>query len=157
MQIEDFKKLETDDILKLPYYHFIKVPFGRFFHKTKKLEVKPLTIGKYIEIDPYLIQIAKSDIKAMRLSAEQNNYEEMPELFAKCGQPIISIIKAITNATDEDIKVMTFWDTYIVFMSILSRMGTKSFKIAIITGSVVSRSQEQEIIACQQFLTQSIY
>ena len=157
MTLEDFKHLETDDILKLPYYHFIKVPFGRFFSKTKKLEVKPLTIGKYIEIDPYLIQLAKSDIKAMRESAEQNHYEEMPELFAKCGKPIISIIKAITNATDEDIKVMTFWDTYIVFMSILSRMGTKSFKIAIITGSVVSRSQEQEIIACQQFLTQSIY
>ena len=157
MTLEDFKHLETDDILKLPYYHFIKVPFGRFFHKTKKLEVKPLTLGGYFSIDPYLIQIAKNDIKAMRLSAEENNYEEMPELFAKYGQPIISIIKIMTNATDEDIKVMTFWDIYVIFMAILSRMGTKSFKIAIITGSVVSRSQEQEIIACQQFLTQSIY
>jgi len=156
MQIEDFKKLETDDILKLPYYHFIKVPFGRFFHKTKKLEVKPLTIGKYIEIDPYLIQIAKGDIKAMRIAAEENNFEEMPELFAKYGQPIISIIKIITSATDEDIKVMTFWDTYIIFMSILARMGQKSFKMSIITGSVVSRNQESEIIAAQQYLTQSI-
>lgn len=157
MTLEDFKKLESDDILRLPYYHFIKVPFGHFFYKTKKLEVKPLTIGKYIEIDPYLIQIAKGDIKSMRESAEQNNYEEMPGMFAKNGQPIISIIKAVTNATDEDIKLMHFWDTYVIFMAILSRMGTKSFQMSIITGSVVSRSQDQEIIACQQYLTQSIY
>ena len=148
LKIEDFLKLEADDILRMPYVH----QYG----KEKKVEVKPLTIGKMIEINPFLTILAKDDLKAMREAAESNNFEEMPELIKKYISPIANIIQIMTGIEDEDFKEMEFRDTYIIIMAILSRMGTKSFQMSIITGSVVSRSQRAEIIAAQNYLTQSI-
>ena len=148
MNIEEFLKLEADDILRIPYVH----EFG----DKKKVEIKTLTIGKMIEINPYLTIIAKENLKKMRESAEENNFEEMPEMFTKYASPIATIIKLMTDATEKDIEQMEFRDVYIILMAILSRMGTKAFQMSIITGSVVSRNQETEIIAAQRYLTQSI-
>lgn len=147
-KIEEFLKLEADDILRIPYVHN--------YGKDKTVEIKPLTIGKMIEINPYLTIIAKDDLKAMREAAELNNFEEMPEIFNKYISPIANIIKIMTGITDDDFKQMEFRDTYIIMMAILSRMGTKAFQMSIITGSVVSRSQGAEIIAAQRYLTQSM-
>ena len=148
MTLDQFLSLEADDILRIPYVHS--------FGKDKKIEVKPLTIGLYAKINPYLTTISKENVKAIRESAEKNNFEEMPELFDKYITPILSIIKAITNATDKDIEDMEFRDIYIILLSILSRMGTKSFQMSIITGNVLSRNQEPEIIAASHSLAQSI-
>ena len=148
MTLDQFLSLEADDILRIPYVHS--------FGKDKKIEVKPLTIGLYAKINPYLTTISKDNVKAIRESAEKNNFEEMPELFDKYITPILSIIKAITNATDKDIEDMEFRDIYIILLSILSRMGTKSFQMSIITGNVLSRNQEPEIIAASHSLAQSI-
>jgi len=148
MQLEEFLKLEADDILRIPYVHT--------YGKDKKVEIKPLTIGKMIEINPYLTIIAKDDLKEMREAAELNYFEEMPEIFNKYISPIANIIKIMTGIDDKEFKEMEFRDTYMILMAILSRMGTKAFQMSIITGSVVSRSPELEIIAAQQFLTQSI-
>lgn len=147
MTLDQFLTLEADDILRIPYVHS--------FGKDKKIEVKPLTVGLYVKINPYLTDISKENLKAIRESAEQNNFDEMPELFNKYIIPILATIKAVTNATDKDIEDMEFRDIYIILLSILSRMGTKSFQMSIITGSVVSRSREPEIIAAQQYLMQS--
>jgi len=62
----------------------------------------------------------------------------------------------MTGIKDAEFKEMEFRDTYMILMAILSRMGTKAFQMSIITGLVVSRSPEQEIIAAQKYLTQSI-
>ena len=148
IKLEDFLKLEADDILRIPYLH----KFG----KDKEVEIKTLTIGKMIEINPYLVVLAKDDLTKMREAAEHNNFEEMPAMFNKYISPIGHIIKIVTGIDDKDFKEMEFRDTYIIMMAILSRMGTKSFQMSIITGSVVSRSQGEEIIAAQQYLTQSI-
>jgi hypothetical protein len=147
MKLEEFLKLEADDILRIPYVH----EFGKH-----KVEIKPLTVGKMIEINPYLTIIAKDDLKGMREAAQDNNFEDMPELFNKYASPILHIIKAVTGLEDKVLKEMEFRDTYIILMSILTRMGTKSFQMSIITGSVVSRSQGAEIIAAQNYLTQSM-
>ena len=150
MLLEEFLKLEADDILRIPYVH----NYGK--DDKKKVEIPTLTIGKMIEINPYLTIIAKNDLKAMREAAEQNYFEEMPELFNKYVSPIANIIKIITGIDDKDFKEMEFSDTYMILMAILSRMGTKSFQMSIITGSVVSRSTEPEIIAAQKYLTESM-
>lgn len=146
MTVEDFLKLEADDILRLPYIH----KYG----KDKTAEIKVLTIGKLIEINPFLTQIAKEDLKAIREAAEKNYFEEMPELFDKYALPIANIIRAMTEA---EVEEMEFRDVYIILLSILARMGTNSFQKSIITGSVLSRNQEPEIIAAQEYLTQSDY
>lgn len=146
MTLEQFLTLEADDILRIPYVHT--------FGKDRKVEVKPLTIGLYIKINPYLTEISKENVTSIRESAEQNNFEEMPELFDKYIIPIFAIIKAITNATDKDIEEMEFRDIYIIFLSVLSRMGVKSFQMSIITGNVLSRNQESEIIAASHSLAQ---
>jgi len=148
MQLEEFLKLEADDILRIPYVH----EYG----KDKKVEIIPLTIGKMIEINPYLTIIAKDDLKEIRESAELNHFEEMPALFNKYISPIANIIKIMTGIKDKEFKEMEFRDTYMILMAILSRMGTKAFQMSIITGSVVSRSQGTEIIAAQQYLTESM-
>lgn len=143
MNIEEFLKLESDDILRLPYVH----EYGH--EKTAKVSV--LTIGKLIKINPYLTQIAKEDLKAIRESAENNHFEEMPELIEKYFIPVTMIIKEMTEA---EIEEMEFRDIYIILLAILSRLGKKSFQKSIITASVLSRNQEQEIIAAQNYLTQ---
>ena len=150
MQLEEFLKLEADDILRIPYVH----TYGK--DNSKTVEIKPLTIGKMIEINPYLTIIAKDDLKEMREAAELNNFEEMPEIFNKYISPIANIIKIMAGIDDKELKEMEFRDTYIILMAILSRMGTKAFQMSIIMGSVVSRSQGTEIIAAQQYLTQSM-
>jgi hypothetical protein len=135
--LEQFLKLEADDILRLPFVH----EYG----KKKKATVYPLTVGKYIEINPYLTQISKNNLKAIRDAADKNNFEEMPELFEKFGEPIGEIIRIVTG---EDIKEMEFRDVYIILISILARMGTKSFQTSIICASAMSRNTNESYIAC---------
>jgi hypothetical protein len=135
--LEQFLKLEADDILRLPFVH----EYG----KKKKATVYPLTVGKYIEINPYLTQISKNNLKAIREAADKNNFEEMPELFEKFGEPIGEIIRIVTGA---DIKEMEFRDVYIILISILARMGTKNFMMSTICASAMGRNTNKSIIAC---------
>jgi hypothetical protein len=135
--LEQFLKLEADDILRLPFVHE--------YAKKKKATVYPLTVGKYIEINPYLTQISKNNLKAIRDAADKNNFEEMPELFEKFGEPIGEIIRIVTG---EDIKEMEFRDVYIILISILARMGTKNFMMSTICASAMGRNTNESIIAC---------
>ena len=135
--LEQFLKLEADDILRLPFVHE--------YAKKKKATVYPLTVGKYIEINPYLTQISKNNLKEIRDAADKNNFEEMPELFEKFGEPIGEIIRIVTGA---DIKEMEFRDVYIILISILARMGTKNFMTSTIVGNALGRNTNESIIAC---------
>lgn len=123
----------------------------------ESLEIKVPTLGKVIEINPYLAQIEKDDLTYLKKKIETADtdsfWDEMPEIFSKYGELLIEIFKRIIEK--DDVSKYNFDDMMQAFIAFAYRMGSKSFLTStIVAWHHIGLNSEPELIAAEKFLTQ---
>lgn len=104
-----------------------------------KIEIKPLTVGQLIAIDPYISQIQLDE----EIKTPEDFFEKLSGRLKEYMEPIKAIF---TELIDYDIGKMIPNDIVNLLVIIIHQMDTKSFQESITLIKKVSRNS-REIIA----------
>ena len=135
MDIINFLEQDASDILMLPF-------------TFKEWQVKPLTVGQVIAINPILSKIVLDDIGDLESSLKDGKIENLISFQIKYAKQVNDVVTTIIG---EDISTKVTNDEIMtLFLAILYRMGGKSFLKSINLIQKLSLQTRTELIAAQE-------
>jgi len=133
--LEDFLMQDSENILRLPF-------------KYKDWEIKPLTVGQYARINPYLVKISKDDINALQAQLESATIGDFIEFMDKYQEDMKLIVNTIVG---KDISEEGTPDDYFMLLvATIYRLGGKSFLKSISLIPKLSLQSPSGIIAAEK-------
>lgn len=113
-----------------------------------KIEIKPITVGQLIAISPYLAQIQiEGEIKT-----PEDFHEKVVPQIAKFTEPLRSVFAELFEC---DFDKLLPIDLFNLLGIVMSQMGTEDFTRAIIFVEVLSRNNQNDLMALQSELNSS--
>lgn len=132
---------DSENILRLPF-------------KYKDWEIKPLTVGQYARVNPYLIKIVKDDLNDLQEKIDGGRISNFVEFMDKYHEEMKLIVNTIVG---EDISEEATPDDYfMLFVATIYRLGGKSFLKSISLIPKLSLQTPQGIIAAEKRYTTSL-
>ena len=134
------------ELIKIEQEAILRKPFKLQGHED--IEIRPLTVGQMIEVNPYLIAILQEgELDKISKIADEGSFTEALTYTQKYLPILINIIDAVIGAGKA--KELTPDEVLITFIALIKRIQLKSFLKSIIQVTGMSLQNKEEIIASE--------
>jgi len=134
------------ELIKIEQEAILRKPFKLQGHED--IEIRPLTVGQMIEVNPYLIAIQQEgELDKISKIADEGSFTEALTYTQKYLPILINIIDAVIGVGKA--KELTPDEVLITFIALIKRIQLKSFLKSIIQVTGMSLQNKEEIIASE--------
>lgn len=134
------------ELVKIEQEAILRKPFKLEGHE--EIEIRPLTVGQMIEINPYLMAIQQEDeLDKISKIADEGSFSEALKYTQKYLPILVKIIDIVLGK--EKAKELTPDEVLITFIALVKRIQLKSFLKSIIQVTGMSLQSKEEIIASE--------